>query len=166
MKKTLRYLTAARGLSPLLGLLVALSGCGGQSQMESLVTLSGCGGQSPVGWERLERDFAAVRSEYQRRVDRANTTVEFIEAAWFGRSRFEELLSRVADLRIVSGENAAVVGKEIADLKARAQAEGEQESAKFEGGSFATYAGGLVANDEVAMAISQMLAAGKGNIRQ
>lgn len=107
MKKTLRYLTAARGLSPLLGLLVALSGCGGQSQMESLVTLSGCGGQSPVGWERLERDFAAVRSEYQRRVDRANTTVEFIEAAWFGRSRFEELLSRVADLRIASGENAA-----------------------------------------------------------
>lgn len=166
MKKTLRYLTAARGLSPLLGLLVALSGCGGQSQMESLVTLSGCGGQSPVGWERLERDFAAVRSEYQRRVDRANTTVEFIEAAWFGRSRFEELLSRVADLRIASGENAAVVGKEIADLKARAQAEGEQESAKFEGGSFAAYAGGLVANDEVAMAISQMLAAGKGNIRQ
>lgn len=166
MKKTLRYLTAARGLSPLLGLLVALSGCGGQSQMESLVTLSGCGGQSPVGWERLERDFAAVRSEYQRRVDRANTTVEFIDAAWFGRSRFEELLSRVADLRIASGENAAVVGKEIADLKARAQAEGEQESAKFEGGSFATYAGGLVANDEVAMAISQMLAAGKGNIRQ
>ena len=166
MKKTLRYLTATRGLSPLLGLLVALSGCGGQSQMESLVTLSGCGGQSPVGWERLERDFAAVRSEYQRRVDRANTTVEFIEAAWFGRSRFDELLSRVADLRIASGENAAVVGKEIADLKARAQAEGEQESAKFEGGSFASYAGGLVANDEVAMAISQMLAAGKGNIRQ
>lgn len=161
MKKTLRYLTAARGLSPLLGLLVALSGCGGQSPMES-----GCGGQSPAGWERLERDFAAVRSEYQRRVDRANTTVEFIDAAWFGRSRFEELLSRVADLRIASGENAAVVGKEIADLKARAQAEGEQESAKFEGGSFATYAGGLVANDEVAMAISQMLAAGKGNIRQ
>lgn len=149
MKKNARYLTVAWGLSPLLGLLLALSGCGGQA---------------PTGWGRLERDFEEVRSEYQRRLDAADTTVEIIDAASFGWVRFEDLLARVADLRIASGESAAVVEKEIAALKSKVLADGEQESAKFDGGSFSAYVGGLVANDEVAMALAEMLAAAKGNV--
>lgn len=159
MKKILGYVAAAWGLSPV--------GRWGLSPLICLMAaLVGCVGQSPEadGWGRLERDFATAQTEYRQRLDAANTTVEITEAASFGWSRFEDLLSRVTALRIASGESASVVEKEIAELKAKSRGDGEKESAQFEGGSMATYVGGLVANDEVAMALAEMLAARKGNV--
>lgn len=183
MKKKLKYLVSAwglspsarglspvawrglspltwRGLSPVVGLamflMAALAGCGGQTPGRSW-------GQTPGadGWERCERDFEAARSEYRQRLHAANTTVEISDAASFGWSRLEDLLSRVAALRVASGESAAAVEKEIAALKSKALIDGEKESAQFEGGSMAIYAGGIAANEEVAEALSEMLAARK-----
>ena len=139
----------ACGLSPLIALTVAWAGCGGQ-----------CPGAD--GWARLERDFEAVRTEYRQRLAAANTTVEITDAASFGWMRFEVLLSRVAALRIASGESAAVVEKEIATLKSKVRDDGEKVSAEFEGGTLAIYAGGIAANDELVKALSEMLSESRG----
>lgn len=158
MNKILRYVAAAWGLSPVRRR--GLSLLGGM-----MAILVGCGGQSPEanGWDRLECDFETARTEYRQRLDAANTTVEITEAASFGWARFEDLLSRVATARIASGESAAVVEKEIAALKSKARNVCEKESAQFEGGSMAAYAGGIAANEVLAKALSQLLAARKGN---
>ena len=134
-----------------------------------MVMLFGCCGRSPTeasDWDRLERDLEHVRSEYQGRLDAANTTVEMTEAALFGWTRLEDLLTRAASLRVAAGENAVAVEKEVADIKTKVLADGKEECANYEGGSIAAYVGGLTANAELAAELSGMIARRKENHRK
>lgn len=143
-----RCLMSLRKLSPLICLTVALASCGWLSP-------------NADGLDRLERNFAAVRSEYRQRLDAADTTAEIIEAAsfgWGGWSMLEDLLSWVAAMRTAAGECALVVEQETAALKSKALDDGEKDPAQFESGSMAAYVGGLAATEEVAVALSEMLA--------